>query len=84
LLVNAAAEFMEKHPGRRLKLEAEHSNAIFEGIPQRFALQWSILDAKDGELIPADVDGSAPGSWPHMGRTHCYDSYEIHFAPTGE
>jgi hypothetical protein len=48
------------------KLEAESSVAIFEGTPDRFELKWSLLDAKEGDLIPAEIGGSAVSSWPHM------------------
>jgi len=55
-----------KTPWEVAKLEAESSVAIFEGTPQRLELQWGLWDAKDGELVPANIDGSGPSSWPHM------------------
>jgi hypothetical protein len=55
-----------KTPWEVAKLEAESSIAIFEGTPERFELQWGLLEAKDGELVSANIDGSGPGSLPHM------------------
>jgi hypothetical protein len=53
-----------KTPLETAKLVAESSVAIFEGIPQRFDLQWSLLSARAGDLIPAEIE--EPGSWPRM------------------
>jgi hypothetical protein len=56
----------QEAPWEAAKLEAESSAAIFEGTPNRFELKWRVLDAKEGDLIPADSDGSALGNWPRM------------------
>jgi hypothetical protein len=48
------------------ELEAQGSTAIFEGTPQRFELQWSLLDAKEGEMISAGTPGAASHEWPRM------------------
>src|SRR5215471_14515725 len=37
------------------QLKAQDAPAIFEGVPERFRWQWSILSAKQGDLIPADA-----------------------------
>lgn len=33
--------------------EVEGASAIFEGVPERIELQWSVVRAKEGELVPA-------------------------------
>src|SRR6267142_3900453 len=48
------------------KLEAADATAIFEGIPEHFDLQWDLLSAKAGELIPADNPGERNEKWPRM------------------
>jgi hypothetical protein len=48
------------------KLEEQGSNAIFEGTPERFELHWSLLNAKEGELISAGTPGAASDEWPRM------------------
>jgi hypothetical protein len=35
-------------------MHAEGATAIFEGTPEHLDLRWSVLDAKVGDLIPAD------------------------------
>ena len=48
------------------KQETEGSTAVFEGMPERFELQWNLLSAKEGELIPTDNPGAGPDKWPRM------------------
>jgi hypothetical protein len=48
------------------KLEEQGSDAIFEGTPERFELQWSLLNAKEGDLISAGTSGAASDEWPRM------------------
>jgi hypothetical protein len=48
------------------KLETERSATIFEGTPERFELNWSVLRAKEGELIPTETEGPNPNEWPGM------------------
>jgi hypothetical protein len=47
------------------KLETEGATVIFEGTPERFELQWSLLNSKDGELIPAELFAAKSGQ-PRM------------------
>jgi hypothetical protein len=47
-------------------LEAPGSAVIIEGTPERFELEWSLLNAKEGELIPAGNPGANRNSWPRM------------------
>jgi hypothetical protein len=60
------SSFHGNNPLEVAKLEAEGSAAIFEGTPERFELQWSLLNAKEGELISAEDPGAARGDWPRM------------------
>ena len=48
--------------------EARSSLAIFEGTPERFAVQSDILSAKPGDMVPADADDQAARSagFPHL------------------
>jgi len=49
------------------KLEVDRSTVIFEGTPVRLELQWRLLDAKEGELIPAaENSGSDRDRGPRM------------------
>jgi hypothetical protein len=48
------------------KLEAEGSTVIFEGTPERFELNWSLLKAKEGELTSAENPGVAVNDRPRM------------------
>jgi hypothetical protein len=48
--------------------KAQNAPVIFEGVPEHFQWQWSILNAKDGDLIPADAYpiGQGRAHWPRM------------------
>jgi hypothetical protein len=48
--------------------KAQDAPAIFEGVPERFRWQWSILSAKQGDLIPADAYaiGQPRAHWPQI------------------
>ena len=48
------------------KLQADGTTVIFEGIPERFELQWSVLRAKVGELTPAESPGEKSDKSPRM------------------
>jgi hypothetical protein len=48
------------------RLEVQGSAAIFEGIPERFELNWRLLGAKQGELISADTSGAGGDQRPRM------------------
>jgi len=48
------------------KQETEGSAAIFEGTPERFEMDWSVLRAKVGELIPLESESPNPSEWPMM------------------
>lgn len=58
--------FHGKNSWELARQETEGSTAVFEGIPERFELQWTLLNAKEGELIPADNPGAGPAKWPRM------------------
>jgi hypothetical protein len=45
--------------------EEQGATAIFEGTPARFELQWKLLSAKEGALIPAGDFGN-PDGWASM------------------
>lgn len=40
------------------KLEAKGAIVVFEGTREHFEMQWSLLNAKEGELIPPDTLGA--------------------------
>jgi hypothetical protein len=48
------------------KLQAEGATVIFEGTPERFELQWSVLRSKVGELIPAESPDERRDRGPRM------------------
>jgi len=56
----------EKNALEVAKLEASGATAIFEGKPERFELQWNVLNAKEGELISAENSGAKRDQWPRM------------------
>jgi hypothetical protein len=60
------SSFHGNNPLEVAKLEAEGSTAIFEGTPERFELQWSLLNAKEGELISAGTPAATSDEWPRM------------------
>jgi hypothetical protein len=53
-------------PRELAKMRAEGATTIFEGTAERLDLRWSLLDAKEGAVVPADSldqlwnDGSGP------------------------
>jgi hypothetical protein len=58
--------FHGKNALEEAKLEANGATVIFEGTPERFELQWDVLDAKEGELIPAEDSGAKRAQWLRM------------------
>lgn len=48
--------------------KAQSATTIFEGVPEHLEWQWSILNTKAGDLIPADAYGIGQWSahWPQM------------------
>jgi hypothetical protein len=50
------------------KLKAEDSPVIFEGTPVRSELDWAVLTARVGELIPSDLSSFKPtdSNYPQM------------------
>jgi hypothetical protein len=48
------------------KLEADGSSVIFEGTPERFEVQWDVLNGKTGELISAENGVAKRDHWPGM------------------
>jgi hypothetical protein len=62
-----ASGFHGKNAWELAKVEAEGSDAIFEGTPERFEIDWSVFNTKVGELIPSGDMGTGPGGeWPRM------------------
>ena len=59
-------------PGRTAwevaKFKADGSPVIFEGTPMRSELQWAVLTARVGELIPSDLSSFKPtdNNYPEM------------------
>jgi len=47
--------FREKNAWENAKRAEQTATLIFEGTPTKFELRWSLLTAKEGELIPADI-----------------------------
>jgi len=48
------------------KLEAQGPATIFEGTPEHIELQWSLLNVKEGDLIPANLTGGVINRDPRM------------------
>jgi hypothetical protein len=48
------------------KLEAQGSTTIFEGTPEHIELQWSLLNTKEGDHIPANLTGGVINRDPRM------------------
>ena len=48
------------------KLEAQGSATIFEGTPEHTELQWSLLNAKAGDFIPANLAGGVINRDPRV------------------
>ena len=48
------------------KLQTQGSTVIFEGTPERFKLNWNLLNGKEGELIAVGDPGAARKDWPRM------------------
>jgi hypothetical protein len=61
-----ATNFFGRSSWDLAKLEAEDSAVIFEGIPERFELQWNVLSAKEGELISAENVAAKGAHYPGM------------------
>lgn len=49
-----------------VKLEADGSGVIFEGTPERFELQWDVLNGNTGELISAENGAARRDHWQGM------------------
>jgi hypothetical protein len=49
-----------KTPWETAKIRAQAASVIFEGTPERLDLHWSVLDAKEGDLVPVDSYYSYP------------------------
>jgi hypothetical protein len=58
--------FHGKNSWELARLETEGSTAIFEGAPERFELEWGILNANVGEWIATEDWSSRPDKWPKM------------------
>ena len=49
-----------KTAGEVAQWYANRSDAIFEGTVERIELKWALMEAKNGELVPADLDQEQP------------------------
>jgi len=49
-----------------VKLETDGSDVIFEGTPERFELQWDVLNSNTGELISAGNGAAKRDHWQGM------------------
>jgi hypothetical protein len=58
--------FDGKNGWEMAKQEETGSNVIFEGTPERFDLQWAVLNAKSGEWIPTENQAANSDEWPRM------------------
>lgn len=58
--------FNGKNRWELAKEEEKGSAVIFEGMPKRFDLEWNLLNAKVGQLIPAENPAAKPDKWPRM------------------
>jgi hypothetical protein len=66
LACRCSSGFHGSTPLEVAQLEAEGSTVIFEGTPERFELNWSLLKAKEGELTSAENPGVALNDRPRM------------------
>lgn len=66
LACKCGSAFHEKNALEVAKREANWATVIFEGKPERFELQWNVLNAKDGELISAENFGAKRDEGPRM------------------
>jgi hypothetical protein len=66
LACKCSSGFHGKNGWELAKLETEGSAAIFEGTPERFEVEWSVLNANVGELIPTENPAAGPGQGPRM------------------
>lgn len=58
--------FHGKNRWEMAKQEETGSTVIFEGMPERFDLQWDFFNAKAGEWIPTENQTAKPDEWPRM------------------
>ena len=61
--------FYGKNRWELAKEEERGSTVIFEGRPERFDLQWNLLNPKVGELIPAENEAAKRDKWASMAVT---------------
>jgi len=60
-----------RFPRESAQIQFQTADAVFEGLPERFDLRWSILDASERDAIPATravmaEKGLTAGEWPHL------------------
>lgn len=59
LACQCGASFRGKSGWEVAKLQSDGATTIFEGTLEHVELKWSVLTAKDGELVPAGISGEA-------------------------
>jgi hypothetical protein len=60
------SNFHGKNTWELAKLEADGTSVIFEGMPERFEVQWNVLNAKEGELISSEDSADKYSHLPGM------------------
>jgi hypothetical protein len=60
------SNFHGKNSWALAKLEASGTSVIFEGMPERFEVQWNVLNAKEGELISSEDSADKYSHLPGM------------------
>jgi hypothetical protein len=60
--MKCSSGFHGKDAWELAKQETEGSAAIFEGTPEHFEKEWSLLSAKVGELVPTENPTANPRS----------------------
>jgi hypothetical protein len=66
LACKCSSGFHGKDAWELAKQETEGSAAIFEGTPEHFEVEWGVLNAEVGELVPTEDPTAGPGHWPQM------------------
>ena len=60
------SSFHGKNAQEVAKLRAQGATAVFEGTPEHIEMQWRLLSAKEGDLIPANLMEGTMSNGPRM------------------
>ncbi|HZV88732.1 MAG TPA: hypothetical protein VFF95_14375 [Candidatus Binatus sp.] len=66
LACQCSSGFQGKDAWELAKQETEGATVVFEGTPEHFEVEWHLLNAKVGELVPTENATAGPGDWPRM------------------